>query len=44
MEHFGNVSAFQWQPLGFSDLSCDSDWLKQRDVMNAIMLETFYNA
>lgn len=44
LDLFGNVSAFQWHSLGFNDLSGDSDWLKQRDAMNAVMLETFYKA
>lgn len=41
LEPFGKVSSFEWRSLGFNDLS--KDWLKQRDAMNVIMLETFRN-
>lgn len=39
---FGKVTAFEWRSLGFNDLS--GDWLKRRDAMNAVMLESFYKA
>lgn len=41
LEPFGKVTPFEWRSLGFNDLS--KDWLKQRDAMNIIMLETFRN-
>ncbi len=42
LEPFGKVTAFEWRSLGFNDLS--GDWLKRRDAMNAVMLESFYKA
>ncbi len=42
LESFGKISTFEWHSLGFETLS--EDWLKQRDTMNAVMLESFYKA
>lgn len=42
LEPFGKVTSFEWRSLGFNDLS--SDWLNQRDAMNAVILESLYNA
>ena len=42
LEPFGKVTAFEWRSQGFNDLS--SDWLNRRDAMNAVMLESLYNA
>lgn len=42
LESFGKVTVFEWRSLGFNELS--DDWLKQRDTMNAVMLEYFYKA
>jgi hypothetical protein len=42
LEPFGKVTTFDWRTHGFDDRQ--SDWLNQRDQMNAAMLETFRQA